>query len=863
MSVETSHERPLTPLAKAGLIASTAAVILVFYLLAFVAGFLLIALLVLELFIVLAALRFGLAGWMIRIMEAHVRIVTILFRSLWLSRNEAEYRILLAETDAPQLFGILRDLCGRFSIRPPDQALLQMGVSAWVHLKGYRTGAGHTRLGLGYDLLCGLTISEVEAVLAHEMAHAKLVQRGFKQFAGAALSRCATLVGALTHYVRGAREAKADHAVASLLLGAFALLIRALARLVAAYSRQDEFEADAAAAQVCGPNSLRSSLLKLDAIQEASSRLTWRERVAQLQSGGGFTEWFGRELGAGLAAPVNERHHLFDPYATHPNLPDRLAALPPDAAQPLNSAAGVTLLAKPDKIAERLIVEIHRVAAIEEEKDSKAVSKWARRQLRGRNLNWIHLFGVAFCILGGIMILFGIIDWREGLIPALLGVGACALGVFIYRLGRYRDPREFPIPDYSHLVKATRQKFTFDRQDAMLREFEGMIADKKGRKRKREILLEQAYSALANADYLRAHVATRLCLKQDGKNKEAHMAFAVAAASVNQIPDSMKALHYVQSHTSFSSPSTAWAAAWTFVLVHEFALAEALLQKLLAANPSQKTFWSMIALARSRRGKINSAIVAARHACTPSPPSKEHAILLISLLIDAGLLREASTWLNMLSQRAAEDIDVQFETLRLKILQRDFAGSDAVAQQILQTDESTKRLMQIGSIYQHTRRFEVATSYFDKILARGHYPEALVALGEIAAEQRDKPKARQHLLSAINLKSVPAEDAVHPARLFQRVLAQLSALEHAEHCQAWTALLPATAGTTRCHEALRGTQFTVYGASEGAVKEYLSAVLLAADSTYPVGELVWKKSPKDEQPVRPVRPGVQRVTAMK
>jgi hypothetical protein len=85
----------------------------------------------------------------------------------------------------------------------------------------------------------------------------------------------------------------------------------------------------------------------------------------------------------------------------------------------------------------------------------------------------------------------------------------------------------------------------------------------------------------------------------------------------------------------------------------------------------------------------------------------------------------------------------------------------------------------------------------------------------------------------------------------------LYALEQPEHCSAWTAFLPATAGTTHCHEALQGIKFVVYAGDENAARQYLKTILLCTDANYPVGELVLAKSPKDEQPVRPVRPGVQ------
>src|SRR4051812_8510638 len=94
-----SIERPLTPWAKAALIASTTALVVAFYLFALVAGLLLAVVLAFELILVIALLRFGFAGWMIRVMEAHVRVVSILLRSLWVREKGAEYRIVLQESD--------------------------------------------------------------------------------------------------------------------------------------------------------------------------------------------------------------------------------------------------------------------------------------------------------------------------------------------------------------------------------------------------------------------------------------------------------------------------------------------------------------------------------------------------------------------------------------------------------------------------------------------------------------------------------------------------------------------------------------------------------------------------------------------
>ena len=52
-------------------------------------------------------------------------------------------------------------------------------------------------------------------------------------------------------------------------------------------------------------------------------------------------------------------------------------------------------------------------------------------------------------------------------------------GTFVFRLGRYRDRRAFPIPDYGDLVKFSERKPAFDQQDAVMRELEAKIAGEK------------------------------------------------------------------------------------------------------------------------------------------------------------------------------------------------------------------------------------------------------------------------------------------------------------------------------------------------------------------------------------------------
>src|SRR2546427_11377648 len=84
-----------------------------------------------------------------------------------------------------------------------------MHSNAWAQLRGYRRGAGRTSVGIGFDLLAGLTVSEVEGVLAHELAHARLVQRGFSRWLKKGLARLSQVTTELSARAAAYRQANA------------------------------------------------------------------------------------------------------------------------------------------------------------------------------------------------------------------------------------------------------------------------------------------------------------------------------------------------------------------------------------------------------------------------------------------------------------------------------------------------------------------------------------------------------------------------------------------------------------------------------------------------------------------------------
>ena len=311
-------EKPLSPAARAGLVVNAAVTILLFYLTAilFMAGFTALALLLL--LVTMAAARFGMASFVGRLLQVPVRLIRIFGRKLWLP-SETTYRIALTREDAPDLFAIARELSRRSAVAPAESIFIEMHSNAWVMMRGYRRGTGRTTLGIGFDLLAGLTVTEVEAVLAHELAHARLVQRGFSRWLKKGLARLTLVTTELSDCAAAYRQANARSDLTETTVRVFDALTRRAARHVATYSRQDEFAADRGAVELCGAAAIRSALARLEVLDEVVTRLPWSERLARLQPGEAFTAWLVNELtGPGRGDGGESLAHAVDPYSPTP-----------------------------------------------------------------------------------------------------------------------------------------------------------------------------------------------------------------------------------------------------------------------------------------------------------------------------------------------------------------------------------------------------------------------------------------------------------------------------------------------------------------------------------------------------------------
>jgi len=137
------------------------------------------------------------------------------------------------------------------------------------HGNAYFTGLGREKRIVFFDtLLTTLTPSQIEAVLAHELAHFKLRHVPQRLVAGALLSLAGfALLGWLANhdwfYSALGVPGRSDSAALLLFMFAAPAFTWLVSPLFAAWSRRHEYEADAFAAQHSGAKSLADALVKL------------------------------------------------------------------------------------------------------------------------------------------------------------------------------------------------------------------------------------------------------------------------------------------------------------------------------------------------------------------------------------------------------------------------------------------------------------------------------------------------------------------------------------------------------------------------------------------------------------------------
>lgn len=853
-------ERPLTRGARTGLVAAAAAVIVLFYLAALISMAVVALVVLLFLVVTVVLARVGMAAMFSGKIRRQTKLLTILARNLWLADGPT-FRLRLQPTDAPRLFAMIEALSQRMGVLPPHHVSIEMSDGAWVQLEGYRQGAGHTKLGVGYDLLVGLSVGEVEAVLAHEIAHARLVQRGFSRWLRKGLIRLARLSREVSNHADVCRAENQRSDLANLLSKGFMSMGTRAVRLVETYSRQDEFEADRGAAEICSAVAMRSALRRLESLSPDVARLPWNERVARVHPDESFSEWLSGQL---ARADDDDRgeipEHAVDPYSTHPALRDRLAALSPECEVVLDSQPGITLLAEPDRVAERLMTEIQRVLADLEAHDTKAIARSTRRVITHRRVRRVQVLGAVVFIVGLIVGISALGDRTDvGLMTA--AVVLMAIGGTCFRLGKYRDRNQLPVPAFGTLTNPRPASETVEELGAAEKSIEADLRERFGnieKKRDRlDAFVAESWKALGDRDYLRAHVAARLGYGIDRRSPEVGMGTAVAAAGIGNFRQSADVLDALKSEVGWRTRNTKWAAVWALSLIGEWeAYTEGMLSQLHEAHPEEPTFASLLALAQVNRGKPQSAVRNAEKGRVLEPGNVEHTKLIATILLTAGRAREAADRLRPFEQNVIVDSDALLLMVRTHLMLGDTAVARERAEQ-LRCRDNGRWLVPLGAAFESARLYDDSSELYTESLSHGFYPLAHIGLARIATTRNDKQHARTQLLAALNFDLPVPPDTASPGPLFHDILTHYNSLgDRREVRTRWIATMPAD----ELHP-LSARSIMVCASSRHAAEDHLAMILSAMkpDVKVPSPEVQWREAPKDQQSARPSYAGVEYV----
>lgn len=272
-----------------------------------------------------------------------VGIVVALWKVLRAKPAPAE-GLRLDEGRAPELWATVRGLAAAVQTRAPEEIRLIPDVNAAVSEHATMLGlrAGRRYLYLGVPLLQGFTVSQLRAVLAHELGH---------------YSHSHTRLGALTYRGRMTIVRTIQEIGVNTIPG---WILRTYARLYflaeSAVSRRQEFEADEAAVRIAGRATATGMLQELYVIGKMwafflNAYVGWGWQAGYAPRGvfAGFHHVLHgrREVAARLRdEPIDEKPSRWD---THPPTSQRIAAMSamPEAAVATDNRPAIALIPDP------------------------------------------------------------------------------------------------------------------------------------------------------------------------------------------------------------------------------------------------------------------------------------------------------------------------------------------------------------------------------------------------------------------------------------------------------------------------------------------------------------------------------------
>ena len=258
---------------------------------------------------------------------------------------EPEDEVEIEEASEPELYDAVRKLAVEAGAPAPDRIALVADVNAYVREFGPFMGLvpGRRTLAIGAPLLDTLTVSQLRAVLAHELGH----------FAGGD-----TRLGPLAFRAQQGLARMVESLGRSWISSVFVAYWKLHRRVTAAVSRSQELGADRAAVQVAGRQAAADALQRIDVAARAED-LVRHAYLAPLLERGHRPDDLASPLrhvladaGQVEALLEGEESEAAHPWATHPPTPQRIArvaALPDPDQVDVDERPARVLLRSPDE----------------------------------------------------------------------------------------------------------------------------------------------------------------------------------------------------------------------------------------------------------------------------------------------------------------------------------------------------------------------------------------------------------------------------------------------------------------------------------------------------------------------------------
>ena len=282
-------------------------------------------------------------------------------RSVFASQGRGSFGLRKTESDCPRLINAIRDVAGRTETTPMDEVYLAPGAAIGVHQEGRGPfgmfGVKRRVLTLGLSTMSVLTVSELNAILAHEYAHFSHRDTFYSRFIQQVTLSIAQALGGM-----GAAGGKLNYV--NPFFWFFWLYYHAYSLLASGFSRSREFLADRMAVSLYGKEAFIASLTKVATDGTLFENSIYQLIDSLLAEGKAFENMYVafREFRDRQISP-EDRQKMYRSlleeklswFATHPTFTERLrAVIPYPDVPPQETQSALELFDDPAEIEKEL-----------------------------------------------------------------------------------------------------------------------------------------------------------------------------------------------------------------------------------------------------------------------------------------------------------------------------------------------------------------------------------------------------------------------------------------------------------------------------------------------------------------------------